>query len=143
VENVFDYTYEAMLNSDGSLALANKTSLVTSYGFSLFERAFIITLVVEVIGAFVYSLNKKLPTTFVLSVVLGNSISVPCIWFLLPLIIGDIVLYIIISESMVVCFEAFIIYKVNKAYFNFVSALPVSVMLNALSFILGGMFMPR
>ena len=114
---------------------------MTPYGFSLFVRAFIITLVVEVIGAFVYSLNKKLPTTFVWSVVLGNSISVPCIWFLLPLIIGDIVLYVIIAESIVVCFEAFVIYKVNKAYFNFVSALPVSVRLNALSFILGGSIM--
>src|SRR5215467_9006556 len=120
------------------LSLTNKTSLVTAYGFFLFVQAFIITLVLEVIGAFVYSLNKKLPATFVWSVVLGNTISVPCIWFLLPLIIGDIVLYRIIAESMVVCFEAFIIYKVNKPYFNFVSALPVSVMLNALSFILDG-----
>ena len=88
-----------------------------------------------------YSLNKKLPTTFVLSVVLGNSISVPCIWFLLPLIIMDADLYLIISESVVVCFEACIIYKINKAYFNVVSALCMSVKLNALSFILGGIAM--
>ena len=130
-----------MLKSDGSLALANKTSLVTPYGFSLFEHAFIITLVVEVLGAFVYSWYKKLPATFVLSVVLGNSIAVLCMWFLLPLIIRDDVLYHIIAASMVIGFEAFIIYKVNKPYFHFVSALPVSVMLNALSFILGGIIM--
>src|SRR5262249_7032011 len=56
----FDYTFEAMLKSDGSLALTNKTSLVTAYGFFLFVQAFIITLVVEVVGAFVYRLTKKL-----------------------------------------------------------------------------------
>jgi hypothetical protein len=138
---VFDYIYEAVLNSGGVLSLVNKTSLVTAYGLRLFGRAFILTLVMEAVGAFVYILSKKLSPKVLLSVLLGNSISVPCIWFILPLIIDGIFPYLIVSESFAVCFEAFIIYKLNKACFNFASALPLSVILNALSFIIGGVSM--
>jgi hypothetical protein len=138
---VFDYTYEATLNSGSSLSLTNKTALVTAYGFSLFARAFFITLVVEVCSAFVSIWSRKLPISVAWSVLCGNSISVPFIWFIVPLIIGDIFPYLIIAESFAVCFEAFIIYKLNKGCFNFVSALSLSATLNALSFIIGGVSM--
>ena len=56
---IFDYHYEATLHPDGAITLTNHTPLVTSYGASVFGRAFIITLGVESISAFAYLVARK------------------------------------------------------------------------------------
>jgi hypothetical protein len=80
--------------------------------------------------------NKKL----ILAVFVGNLISLPLVWFVVPFLPIEGILLIILSEIFVIILESIIIrFLVAKTTWK--EAVLISILLNLISWILGGIIL--
>lgn len=133
----FDSSYEATLNSDGSANIYETTSLVKKYDISLFIKALIITLIIELLVALIYLSRTKLPKKILISVLVGSLITLPIVWFIFPMI-KIISLVILLSGIFAIVFEAYFIHYLNKQAITLKKSFVLSIMINLASLIIGG-----
>ena len=104
----------------------------------LFLYSLAITLLIEVpivflLAKYTYKITSKWNVIF--AGIITSTLTLPYLWFILPLYISDRTIYIIVGEILVVLIEAFIYYRVLKL--KFIQALLVSFIANLVSFSIG------
>lgn len=138
--NTFDISLNLNLNENGTIEVINKTP---NY-FVWSGIAFILTILLELLVARVYYLNKKMPDRLILVIVLINFISFPFVWFFVPFtaqlilsfIFGSFIVFAI-SEFMVWIIEAILLKIFCKLSFSYSDAFKLSFAMNLCSAILG------
>jgi hypothetical protein len=141
----FEYSYhEAVLLQNGTIELSTiAPPFQIPEIFTSFITALIITLVTELLVTFLFirfSKNKDFSqkqNRILLTVVLVNIISLPVVWFVLPLIFTDTITYYVVAESFAVLFEGLFIRLLNKNTFTLKNALILSLIMNLASFFVG------
>lgn len=93
----------------------------------------IITLILELIAAFIFALIQKAPKRILLGVLIGNLISVPLLWLLVTRWYWTL----FPAEILVVAFEAWIITLFSRGKLNWKMCLLISFIMNLISFIFG------
>lgn len=73
--------------------------------------------------------------SFILACIVPSVCTLPYLWFILPFIIKEKILYIIISELLAVIIESLILREFLKV--NYLQALIISTLCNAFSYSLG------
>jgi hypothetical protein len=86
-------------------------------------------------GAYVFAAKK--PKKILLATLAGNVITLPIVYFLIPLIFTHYILYILVAEPFAVLFEAAIYRIMVPEAFTTAKALLFSLILNAASFLSG------
>jgi len=133
----FNSNYKAELRSDGSAEISETTPFVKKDAVSLFIRALIITLIIELLVAFIYLSIARLPKKILLGVLIANLISLPIVWFIFP-VMGIIWLVIVLSELFAVVFEAYFVHYINKEIITLKKSFVLSIMINITSLVVGG-----
>lgn len=136
----FDSTYKVELYQSGATKISETTSFMKKDSILSFIKALIITLVIELIVAFIFILVTKLPKRILISFLIANLISLPIVWFIFPLI-GAIVLVIALSEIFAVIFEALFVYYTNKNSITLAKSFVLCLLANIASLIIGGFIM--
>lgn len=140
----FNDAFDATLKTDGSIEINNASPIsnpAQQFGFIL---SFVSTLVIELGAAasyFAFIRKKKIPKMKVLLTLgLANVISVPLVWFAFPSLGMDSVAIFFFSEAFAVMFEAaFLNYRLPEVSFK--EAFGLSLVLNTLSVIIGGILL--
>jgi len=133
----FNSNYKLELSSDGSAKIYETTSFFETDKISSFIKALIITLILEILVAYIFLSILKIRKKLLISVLIGNLISLPIVWFIFP-IIGNIILVVLLSEIFAFVFEAFFIYYLNKKDISLGKSFILSLIMNLVSFIVGG-----
>jgi len=141
--SAFNGRLAADLASDGSITIVETPSALESHSVILFLIALPITLVLEVLAGLVFLMLAKLSKKILLYVFIANLISLPMVWFMFPLLgniplLGNVLLVIAASEAFAVVFEAVVIYMPNRKLITPLKAFLLSVIINAVSFFIGG-----
>ncbi len=102
-----------------------------------FPLALFITLVVESAVALIYLSMRKLPLRILLWVLVANVVSLPVVWFVIPLFGLEPLPTTILSEIFAVVFEALLIFLLSRKRISFGATVILSLLMNAASFILG------
>ena len=115
---------------------------VTPYQVVLFLPALLFTLVVELGAALLFAVLTHRPKgRLLLTVGLVNLVTVPVIWFAFPLLqqVWDVPAgaVILLSELFVLVCEGAVLYTANRATLSGRTALGLSLLLNAASFLTG------
>lgn len=105
---------------------------------SLFSLALPLIVVIEGVMAFVYAARYERPRFTLLTLVtLANAISQPILWLVLFLA-GDVSLaYLVLGECFIWLLEAALLYLWQRETFSFKQILGLSLLLNAVSFVIG------
>lgn len=153
VSNVFENTgfnsrYDVIVDNDkltiGTLPFSpNYPVLFPQYNIKNFLLAFFLTIIIELIVGLIFIIKKRLPKKILLIILFGNFITIPLIWFLLPKIFSFlypdfIIIENFINELIVILIEAFIIYYFCKNYISWKTASVLSIIINLISWIIGG-----
>ncbi len=112
--------------------------------FSYFIAALIITIILELLVAWIYFSITKIKKKVLLSIIYANLISVPIVWILvifirfMPTAIFNV---LIIAEIFAVVFEAYFIHWLNKKQIKIKQAFILSIIMNLASFLLGALIL--
>ncbi|MDD3159772.1 MAG: hypothetical protein PHQ98_02280 [Candidatus ainarchaeum sp.] len=143
-KSYFVSNYSANLKENGVIELTDVSNLYyfTSLEFIVFIRAFFITIILELIFAFILFRKNILINKFLLSIFIGNVITLPFVWFVFPKIflISDVFVFLF-YELFAIVVETIIIYLMNKTELNYKTAFNISLILNILSVIIGSIIM--
>jgi hypothetical protein len=133
----FNSQYEVLVHED-QLEVKDVTPFMKdSSVLSAFLKALLLTLILEMMVAFVYLklAKKKLRVLFI--VIIGNLVTLPVVWFLLPLFL-NVGASIIAGELFAFVTEAMILLLVFPQWFRPSGALLLSFMMNIMSLLVGG-----
>ncbi len=105
-----------------------------------FIVAFVITVILELLAAVAYVLVLKLKSKILLSVLFGNILTLPFVWFVFPLLSPRMswLLIILVSEIFAVAVETAIVFLSNRKGIPFIKSLILAILMNAISLIVGG-----
>jgi hypothetical protein len=103
----------------------------------LFFVALVSTLFLELLTAAVFVFVTKSRWRLLIYVAAANIISLPVVWFLFPALALSLMLILILAELFAVLFEASVLHLFGKLSPK--RALLLSVLMNAASFLLGGL----
>ena len=141
---------DSLLNSDFNVIVKKDSLEIGDNGilpaltvvpsFGAFVLAFGITIFLEMVTATAFCLILKLKLKILLSVLLGNFLTLPFVWFVFPLISSIIpwLLILVISEVFAVIVETFVIFLLNRKRITFIKSLILGILMNALSLVVGG-----
>lgn len=145
-----DTVLEANLLPSGGIETKVSPLQVTSRRQSQFIFAVVLTLIIELLAAWLYLKNriedKKNRFKILLTVAAGSLITLPVVWFVIPMMSILLGLYtyyvyiVIAGEAFAVLFEGWLIYFVNKNVIPFKEALTLSLVINICSYFIGGVF---
>lgn len=119
--------------------------------FSMFNFALILALIIETLIALAYLFKRKISKKVLISVFIGNLISVPLLWFCFNkfqqlIAISDFLelstLIILVGEIFVFIFEALFVYFLNKKRIKLGESFILSAIMNLISFICGLIILP-
>jgi len=138
----FNSFFAANLQRDGSIETAeiSNAPIFMKNITQSFIISLIITLILELVVAWLYVTRTKKSKRILIFVVLGSIISLPVVWFssfMLPAFINNLAIVLIVVELFAVFFEAWFIYICNRKYIHFKEALLLSFVMNLVSFIVG------
>ena len=136
----FNSHYRAQLSSDGYAKISETTPILSSDKISSFVKAFLITIILELLVSLIFVSVRKLPKKVLAYVLLANIISLPIVWFLFPLIKLSIPTIIVISEIFAVLFESYFIYFLGKPILSLKQSFVLSILNNLVSLFVGGGF---
>ncbi len=141
----FASTYDVRVSSDGKTSIKETTPILTRDSVKSFIPALIITIILELIVALIFALRKGWPKKLLWYVFLANVISLPIVWFVIPLFRISIVssgwsfiLTLVLYEAFAFIFEAYFLYWTNKEFLDLKNAFKLSVVMNLVSLVLGG-----
>ena len=133
----FNSQYEVYVFED-RLEVKDVTPFMkNSSAFSAFLKALLVTLVLELLVAFVYLKLAKKPIRVLFTVILGNLITLPMIWFILPLFL-NVGASIIVGELFAFMTEAMLLLVLSPYWFRMGGAFFLSFMMNLMSLLVGG-----
>jgi len=143
--NNFNSLYEVKINSNGDARIRETTFIFNADIVRSFIQAFLITVVLELIVALIFTKIHRWPNKFLWYVLLANAISLPIVWFIIPLlkinVVSSLLSFIIVAalyEAFAFIFEAYFLYWTNKEFLDLKNAFKLSVAMNVVSLILGG-----
>ena len=121
---------------------ASVYAFINPFQILLFFPALFFTLIVELAVAAVYlKATQRLNRRTLLWIVLVNLLSVPVVWFVLPLLHRswglDATVIIVLSELFAFAFEAGFLYLTNRRMLTARHVVILSLLMNASSFFLG------
>lgn len=99
--------------------------------------AVVVTILVEMLLAFVYLLIFRRPKRVLIWVLVANIISLPVVWFLFPLLPLPLSLVLFLAEIFAFLFEAVFLYLTNRQALGLKHALALSFVTNLASFLIG------
>lgn len=137
----FNASFEADLKADGSIAVKDTTPPVSVQQIPAFIISAVLTIIIEMGLALLLLVLKKIDTRILLAIFLANLVSIPIVWFALPLINADKILVVSISEIFAAAFESLAIWLPNQATVSLKKAVLISLGLNAASFFAGGIIL--
>lgn len=114
--------------------------------FSVFVKVFalalVITLILELIVAFVFLLVAKKPRRVLKNILIANLISLPIVWlvpYIFPVLVSSsfAVLYVLVSEIFVVIFEAVFITWRSRGVLSIFQVASLVVFMNFVSLVFG------
>ena len=105
---------------------------------SIFVIALVLTLILELLVAFVLLSVRKEPRNVMTGVLVANIISLPIVWLVFPYLPLHFLLVILFSEIFAVLFEGYFIYLFTKKTLALVMSMILSLLMNLCSFIIGG-----
>jgi hypothetical protein len=136
----FNSTFEGELLSGGSMVLNETTPFIKSDIVSntkTFLIALLITLILELLVARIYVSRTKSRGKVLGSVLIANTISLPLVWFVFPLLVtGPLV--ILAGEIFAFVFEGYFIHWRNAEDISLKKSFVLSILMNLTSLILGG-----
>lgn len=140
-------TFEANLLLDGTILIEETTPFIGSYAYETiitFLIALILTLLLELFVALIFTYIAKIPKEVLISVFVVNILSLPIVWFIFPLIIKGpnyhYYVYMILSaEIFAFIFEGYFLYILNKKLISLKKLFLLSFLMNLVSFIIGGL----
>ena len=127
--------------TDSQLSVEETTPVISKGGtFPSFIKALIITMLLELLVAIIYLSATKTSKGVLVSVLIGNIISLPMVWFLFPLMSTIISAFpiFVLSELFAVVFEAYLIHYMNKQIISLKKSFILSILMNIVSVIWGG-----
>lgn len=140
----FQSTYQANILSDGSIYIEETTSFFLTDPVKKiypFLTALVLTIIFELLLALMYVRYTKKTKKILKSVLLVNLISLPIVWFVFPLFLptlGDsFIITIVLAEIFVFLFEGILLHLLNKDDLSQKSAFILSLLINAVSIIVG------
>lgn len=134
----FNSRYKVELFSDGSSKISETTSILPSDKISSFVRAFLVTIILELLVSLIYISMCKLPKKILAYILLANIISLPIVWFIFPLVRLPSLAIIVMSEVFAILFETYFVYFLNKQVISFKQSLTLNILTNFVSLIIGG-----
>lgn len=147
MENYYS-SYEAKILPGGTIAIEETTGFfrrAASHDLFGFFIALILTLALELATAFIFILKTKLSKNILKAVALGNIISLPAVWFVFPLISKSLsgsplglVRVIVVAEILAFLFEGWLIHFMNKKVISLKKSFVLSLIMNLISLIIGG-----
>jgi len=137
----FNSVFSANLLTDGSIEVEDVTPFLGSgaaYSIGMFFVALIISLILELFVALLYLAAAKKSKKILYSVLLANAISLPIVWFVIPLLHkGD--WFFVIAGTSLFLIDALVIYFINRKSLGFWSAFVMCLVMNLVSFFIGGL----
>lgn len=158
--------YEVNINPDGKMAIIddkgevkqyersvdiirdNRENKISGYNSSLlpFAYAILLTILIElaVLAIFLKKWKVKKWKKTVLSVVSANIISLPLVWTIIisvTITISSPSIAITVGEAFAIVFEAYFIHWLNKQTISLKKAFILSAVMNAASFVIGGIIL--
>ena len=131
----FNSYYGVELMPDGSATISENTApVISTQSLILFMIAAPVTIVVELISTLLFVIIRKRSKLILVYSVIGNLISLPVVWFLIPLFNMGTVPFIIVSELFAFIFEAGFIYLLGRKKLSFKESILLSLINNILSF---------
>lgn len=88
---------------------------------------------------FGYPQKKLSNTKLILTCVAASTLTLPMLWFIVPLVIHNYGWYIILGESLVIAIEAMIYYLVLRK--DFITSLLISLVCNLFSILIGSLIL--
>ncbi len=123
--------------TENALMVEDVTPFLSSGGVPYFTRALILTIIFEMLTAFIYLSITKISKKVLVSVFVANVISLPVVWFVFP-ILQNPFLILVFSEIFAVVFEAYFIRSLNKKLITLKQSFSLSIIINLGSLFLGG-----
>ncbi len=99
--------------------------------------ALFVTLVIELAVALIYLSVRKLPRRILLWVVVANLVSLPIVWFVIPLFGLDPLPTTALSELFAVVLDALLIFWLSRNKLSLGATIILSLLMNGASFLLG------
>ena len=109
-----------------------------SEGIPVFLIALLLTLILELLVAFVFVSVKKEPRSILVGVLVANMVSLPIVWLVFPYLPFHSLMVILFSEIFAVLFEGYFIFLFTKKTLALVMSLILSLLMNLCSFSIGG-----
>jgi hypothetical protein len=131
----FESSYEANIE-ENKINIKSTTPTFSTGKIRAFMIIFLITIITELLIAMRYTNKKLLSKRVMWFVLMGNVITIPLTWFLLPLIGTLVLITFIIGIIISIIIETAIIYYFCKEEFPFDEALLFCLMINVISVIL-------
>ena len=132
------HSYRVDLRAEGSAQITETTPLARRGHFGAFAVALALTLVVELLVATLYLFLAHIRRRVLWTVLLGNLVTLPIVWFVLSRVTLVAAIPLILAyELFAVVAEAGLIYALNRRLLRFKSALLLSFLMNAASFVIG------
>jgi len=122
--------------------IVEKTSVVSGQtGMDFFVIALVLTLILELLTAFVYVAAKKISKKVLWSVLLANLISVSIFWliFLSINVTALFTMWFLLAEIIIFIFETYFIYWFAKKTMPLKNCFVLSFLMNLISAVVGGM----
>ena len=133
----FNSVYEVTVY-DNRLEVRDVTPFMkNSTSLAVFLKALMLTLILELLVAFVYLKLSKKPLKILIFVILGNLITLPLVWFVFPLFLNGWA--IPVGEVVAFVLEALFLLLTCRRYFRPSGAFLLSFMMNFMSFLIGGL----
>ena len=109
-----------------------------SEGIPVFLIALLLTLILELLVAFIFVSVKKEPQSILVGVLVANIVSLPIVWMVFPYLPFHSLMVILFSEIFAVLFEGYFIFLFTKKTLALVMSLILSLLMNLCSFSIGG-----
>ena len=133
----FNSHYRVELSSDRSAKISETTPVFSSDKISSFIKAFLITILLELLVSLFFISLCKLPKKILSYVLFANIISLPIVWFLFPLFKLYALTIIVASEIFAVLFESYFIYFFGKQIVSLKQSFVLSIVNNLVSLFVG------
>ncbi|CAN5551226.1 hypothetical protein BH10BAC5_BH10BAC5_09460 [soil metagenome] len=142
VSNIFErksYNSEYKITvRENDLLVDDTTSfLTTTDTIPFFFKAMFLTLILELLTAFIFIKLTRRNYSILMYLLLANLITIPLVWFVFTLI-PNILLGIIIGELFAFVFEALFVNWFCKNYISMKASFILSFLANSVSFFVGG-----
>jgi len=111
---------------------------VLTYPYLLmFWKAFLLTNAVEIPILYLFAYKMGVVKVFATGL-LANGLSLPVVWFIMPLVTSSYLNFVIFAETFAVLSETLILRKV--LFISYKRSLTAALAMNAMSFLVGWMF---